>query len=122
MSELKPKAFHMDTMEWLKLVDDHTGKVFYDKRMIAADEEGVMINFSKYPAGYYKPPHRHHCSHGIYVIEGKLKTDDGIFGPGSFIWHPEGCLASHGATDEEDCVFLFVSNKPFDIYYEDEND
>lgn len=117
--EKKPVAFQMENMEWLQIFDEKTGKVFFDKRMISADEEGVMINFSKYPKGYYKPAHTHHCSHGIYVISGKLKTDQGIYGPGSFVWHPEGCVCSHGATDEEDCVFLFISNKPFDISFTD---
>ena len=29
----------------------------------------------------------------------------------------------HGATQEEDCTFLFVTNKPFDIHFAgDEND
>ncbi|MDO4647585.1 MAG: cupin domain-containing protein [Eubacteriales bacterium] len=123
MGEKKTEqAFHMDQMEWLKIHDEITNKDFFDKRMISADDEGVMINFSKYPAGYYKPKHTHHCSHGIYVISGKLRTDQGIYGPGSFVWHPEGYAASHGATDEEDCVFLFVSNKPFDITFVDEEE
>lgn len=120
MDEKKVKAFHIDDMEWLKIYDEHMKSFIYDKRMIDAAEEGIMVNFSRYPAGYYKTPHRHHCSHGIYVIEGKLRTDEGIYGPGSFVWHSEGCLARHGATDEEDCVFLFITNKPFDIIYEED--
>jgi len=112
------KAFHIDEMEWLEVFDEHMNQYIYDKRLVDAQTDGIMINFSKYPAGYYKTPHRHSCGHGIYVIQGKLRTEEGIYGPGSFVWHAEGSLARHGATDEEDCIFLFITNKPFDIIYE----
>jgi anti-sigma factor ChrR (cupin superfamily) len=36
--------------------------------------------------------HRHNCAHGIYVLEGTLKTHAGPFRPGSFVWFPEGML------------------------------
>ena len=117
MSDGKVRAFHVDDKDWIKIFDEHMQQHIFDKRMISAEDEGIMINFSRYPAGYYKTPHRNHCSHGIYVISGKLRTDEGVFGPGSFVWHSEGSLARHGATDDEDCVFLFITNKPFDIIY-----
>lgn len=119
MSEKRAKAWHPDQMEWLEIFDEHVGMNIYDKRMVDALEDGIMINFSKYPAGYYKPAHTHPCGHGIYVIKGKLRTEEGIYGPGSFVWHPEGCVCRHGATEEEDCEFLFITNKPFDIFYEE---
>lgn len=122
MNEGKIKAFELDKMEWQEFFDEHMQHNFFDKRMIGAEEEGIVVNFSRYPKGFYKDPHRHNCSHGIYVISGKLKTDEGIYGPGSFVWHSEGSIARHGATDEEECVFLFVTNKPFDIIYVSEEE
>ena len=122
MNEGKIKAFELDKMEWQEFFDEHMQHRFFDKRMIGAEKEGIVVNFSKYDKGFYKDAHRHNCSHGIYVISGKLRTDEGVYGPGSFVWHSEGSVARHGATDEEDCVFLFVTNKPFDIIYVSEEE
>lgn len=49
--------------------------------------------------------------------DGTLRTHAGTFGPGSFVWFPEGMLMEHGATDDGDMVALFITNKPFDIRY-----
>ncbi len=48
----------------------------------------------------------------------------GTFGPGSFLWFPEGMLMEHGATEGGDVTTLFITNKPFDIRYafEDEQE
>src|SRR4029453_11300460 len=49
---------------------------------------------------------------------------EGTFGPGSFVWFPEGMLMEHGATDDAAVTTLFITNKPFDIRYafEDEQE
>ncbi len=115
MSELKPQVFTTGPEGWVQ-AEEPKGCFFMDKTMIA-DETGMIVNMSRYPKGFWKPKHRHTCSHGIFVIEGKLKTDDGVYGPGSFVWHPAGYECGHGATEDEDCLFLFVANKPFDIEF-----
>ena len=51
------------------------------------------------------------------MLDGTLRTHAGTFGPGSFVWFPEGMLMEHGATDDGDMVALFITNKPFDIRY-----
>jgi hypothetical protein len=39
------------------------------------------------------------------------------------VWFPEGGIMEHGATQDEDCTFLFITNKAFAIHYVgDEND
>jgi hypothetical protein len=53
----------------------------------------------------------------MYVLDGVLKTHAGHFGPGSFVWFPEGMLMEHGATADNDVTMLFITNKPFDIRY-----
>src|SRR4029453_14750218 len=45
----------------------------------------------------------------------RLKTHAGIFGPGNFVWFPEGMLMEHGATEDGAVTTLFITNKPFDI-------
>ena len=53
----------------------------------------------------------------MYVLDEILKTHAGSFGPGSFVWFPEGMEMEHGATQDNDVTFLFITNKPFDIIY-----
>ena len=45
------------------------------------------------------------------------ETHAGSFGPGSFVWFPEGMEMEHGATQDNDVTFLFIANKPLDIHY-----
>lgn len=85
--------------------------------LLLDDETGVRINLARYPAGTVTPLHDHPCGHGMYVLEGTLKTPEGTYGPGSFVWYPEGVITEHGATLEEDLTVLFMSNKHFDIRY-----
>lgn len=80
---------------------------------------GMQMFQMVYKAGFVNPWHTHPCSHGIYVLSGKLQTLDGEHGPGAFVWFPEGLRHWHGATDDADCTFLFVTNKPFDIFYDE---
>jgi hypothetical protein len=53
----------------------------------------------------------------MYVLEGTLVTHKGKFGPGSFVWFPEGEVMEHGASPEGDVVVLFITNKSFRIDY-----
>ncbi len=112
-------VFHPDGMEWEPILDEKIGQYLFDKKLIDDQKAGMVVNFCRYPAGFYKAAHTHTCSHGIYVISGKLKTETGVYGPGHFVWHPEGSLNRHGATEKEDCFFLFVTNGPFTIAYPD---
>ena len=59
----------------------------------------------------------HTQSHGIFVLKGTLKTDEGEFGPGTFVWYPAGTLMHHGATDREECVFLYIQDKNGKLTY-----
>jgi quercetin dioxygenase-like cupin family protein len=117
MDEIKVKSKHIDALPWLEFASPKTGLKFRSKSLLTAKESGIDIQYVNYPKGYTTVWHTHNCSHGIYVLEGILKTHEGLYGPGSFVWFPEGLLMEHGATDEEDVAFLFITNKPFDIDY-----
>jgi anti-sigma factor ChrR (cupin superfamily) len=71
----------------------------------------------RYDAGFINPWHTHGCAHGMFVLSGTLRTHEGDFGPGSFVWFPEGMTMYHGATEDSDCLMLFITNKPFNIRY-----
>ena len=80
-------------------------------------ETGGEIRLVRYPAGVINPKHTHPCGHGMYVLEGTLVTHKGSYGPGHFVWFPEGEVMEHGATAERDVVVVFITNKPFRIDY-----
>ena len=82
-------------------------------------DTGMQVMKVIYRAGFTNTWHTHPCAHGIYVLEGTLKTHRGTFGAGHFVWFPEGGIMEHGATEEGDCTFLFITNKPFGIHYPD---
>lgn len=78
---------------------------------------GTSVMKLKYFAGFTNTWHTHSCAHGMYVLDGVLKTSSGSYGPGEFVWFPEGQVMEHGATQEHDVTVLFVTNKPLDIHY-----
>lgn len=96
-----------------------TGAMRTEQILLNDPDTGMMIKTQGYPAGDFTPEHTHNCAHGFYVIKGTLHTSFGDFPPGSFVWIPEGEVCTHGATEDEDVLTLFITNKPFDINYLD---
>ena len=78
---------------------------------------GMQVLKMVYRAGFTNPWHSHPCAHGVYVLDGTLNTHQGQYPAGSFVWFPEGGIMEHGATQDADCTFLFITNKPFDIHF-----
>src|SRR5947208_11685541 len=73
----------------------------------------MLVRLVRYPAGVINPEHTHPCGHGMYVLEGTLVTHNGAFGPGCFVWFPEGEVMEHGASADGDVVVVFVTNSRF---------
>ena len=57
---------------------------------------------------------------GTLILAATDVTHAGTFGPGTFVWFPEGEVMEHGAGTEGDVAVLFVTNKAFRIDYVDE--
>jgi quercetin dioxygenase-like cupin family protein len=109
-------------MKYEEVLNPVTGKYYLCKTLAAAaDGDKIDIFNLTYPKGYTTVWHTHNMSHGIYVLKGTLKTHEGLYGPGSFIWFPEGLVMQHGATDEEDCEMLFICTKEFNINWAGKN-
>jgi quercetin dioxygenase-like cupin family protein len=98
-----PIEYIKTSLEHIPLVDDAA--------------TGMSVLKMVYRAGFTNPWHSHPCAHGFYVLEGTLSTHRGQFPAGTFAWFPEGGVMEHGATQDEDCTFLFITNKPFEIHY-----
>ena len=112
-------AIDTNKLPWEEGFIEPTGRKIFRKTFFSDPETGMMVRIVKYPAGVINPAHIHHCGHGMYVLEGTLVTNKGTFGPGSFVWFPEGETMEHGAKADADVVALFITNKPFDIHYVD---
>jgi len=112
-------ALDANTLAWEQRINPHLPAPIFRKVLHTDPETGVFFQIVKYPKGVINPDHTHPCAHAIYVLEGTLVTHKGRFGPGSFVWFPEGEVMSHGATAEADVTVLLVSNKAFSIKYAD---
>jgi quercetin dioxygenase-like cupin family protein len=105
-------------MPWEERFVEKLGRNLYRKNLLEDAETGMTVRLVRYPAGFVNPRHTHPCGHGMYVLEGTLATHAGKYGPGSFIWFPEGSVMEHGATAESDVTVLFITNKHFEIDYQ----
>lgn len=111
-----------DSAPWEMLHIAQTGADIPHKPLFHDDETGVTTFLIKYIAGFTNTWHTHPCAHGMFVLDGVLKTHEGEFGPGSFVWFPEGGWMQHGATADQDVTLLFITNKEFDIVYPTEGE
>ena len=91
----------------------------YTKTLLADAQTATGVDILRYPAGVVTPVHTHPHGHGMYILQGKLVTNHGTFGPGMFVWFPEGEAIFHGAAAEQDTVVLFIRHEPFDINFTD---
>jgi quercetin dioxygenase-like cupin family protein len=117
---MQPNEFYaIDTRQqpWEERFNERIGKALYRKNLYTDPETGGEIRLVRYPAGIINPAHTHPCGHGMYVLEGQLVTHKGTFGPGHFVWFPEGEVMEHGASPAGDVVVLFITNKAFRIDY-----
>jgi quercetin dioxygenase-like cupin family protein len=105
------------SLPWEERFNEKIGAALYRKNLFTDPETGIEIRLVRYPAGIINPRHTHPCAHGMYVLEGTLVTHEGRFGPGTFVWFPEGEVMEHGAAADQDVVVLFITNKPFEIHY-----
>src|SRR5881396_285142 len=117
MNASKLIVIDTQTMPWEERFNEKIGYALFRKELYTDPETGALIRLVRYPAGVINPRHTHPCGHGMYVLEGTLETHKGTFGPGSFVWFPEGEVMEHGATADGDVTAVFVTNKPFRIDY-----
>ncbi len=106
-----------NAIAWEERFNEHVGAAIFRKELFSDPDTGMLVRLVRYPAGVINPRHTHPCGHGMYVLEGTLVTHQGRFGPGSFVWFPEGQVMEHGAAADGDVTVVFITNKPFRIDY-----
>ena len=110
-------AIDTTTMPWEERYQEALHKSNFRKLLLQDQDTGMEIRLLRYPAGFTATWHTHACAHGMYVLEGILVTHAGSYGPGWFVWFPEGMRMEHGASAHTDVVVLFITNKKFDIRF-----
>ncbi|MBI4908126.1 MAG: cupin domain-containing protein [Acidobacteria bacterium] len=110
-------AIDAGALPWEERYSEALGKTLYRKNLITDEDTGMEVRLVRYPAGVINKLHTHPCAHGMYVLEGNLVTHRGTYGPGHFVWFPEGEVMEHGATADGDVTVVFITNKPFQIHY-----
>ena len=113
-------AINTNALPWEERFNDKLGRAVFRKLLLQDPETGMEMRLLRYPAGLVLPWHTHPCGHGIYVLDGTLVTHQGSYGPGNFVWFPEGTAMTHGATAENDVTVLFITNKPLEMHYLDQ--
>jgi quercetin dioxygenase-like cupin family protein len=111
-------AIDTHALPWQERFNEKLNRTLYRKDLIVDPDTGMEVRLVRYPAGVVNIRHTHPCAHGMYVLEGNLVTHEGSFGPGSFVWFPEGNVMEHGASSAGDAIVVFITNKRFDIRYE----
>ncbi len=117
MTENPFVAVEAEALPWQEHFNDKIGRALFRKELFSDPETGMQVRLVRYPAGVINPRHTHPCGHGMYVLQGRLVTHRGAYGPGCFVWFPEGEIMEHGASPEGDVVVVFITNKPFRIDY-----
>jgi quercetin dioxygenase-like cupin family protein len=103
--------------DWQGFPVEYIGATLEHVPLVEDPETGMTVLKMVYRAGFTNPWHSHSCAHGVYVLDGVLNTHQGDYLAGSFVWFPEGGVMQHGATQDQDVTFLFITNKPFDIHF-----
>ena len=119
-SSARLTAIDATALPWEERFNERIGRSLFRKNLFIDPETGMEIRLVRYPAGIVNPLHTHPCAHGMYVLEGTLVTHRGNYGPGTFVWFPEGEAMEHGASADGDVVVVFITNKPFRIDYLDQ--
>ncbi len=115
----EPIVIDTNRMDWEERPREALHASSYRKLIFDDPETEMNVHIRRYPAGFMVTKHVHGCSHGLFVLSGHLLLDGKVYGPGTFVWHPEGVIAEHGATATEEVVCLFLTNKKFSINYLD---
>jgi hypothetical protein len=75
------RSWDTHTMPWeIRHIDELDGDLAA-KPLIEDPDTGMSVMKMKYFAGFTNEWHTHNCAHGMYVLDGILKTHAGSFGP-----------------------------------------
>lgn len=80
------------------------------KILMRDDERGIMTALFRWQPGAVLPDHVHQDIEQTYVLEGSLEDDEGVAGPGDYVWRPAG--SRHDARSPNGAVTLSMFLQP----------
>jgi quercetin dioxygenase-like cupin family protein len=78
----------------------------------SSGEEHYLV---RYPGGVRGRLHRHSAAHTVIVLEGRLRANGAVVGPGAYAHFPGGEAMHHEAADDSGCLFVLLFHGPFDV-------
>ena len=78
------------------------------------DTTGAEHYLVRYPAGMEPAWHTHTVAHTFVILEGSMRANGQLLGPGSYAHFPAGTPMRHGPADG-DCLFVVIFHGPFDV-------
>lgn len=69
----------------------------------------------RYPAGLRTRLHRHTAAHTIVVLDGRLRVNGDVIGPGAYCHFPAGEAMRHAPADDAGCLLVTIFHGPFDV-------
>ena len=89
----------------------------WSKVLWVGAESGRWAVLLKWKQGYVAAPHKHLSAAFAFILSGKLAVRDTVYGPGDFVYEPNGMV--HGATTAlEDTEYLFICDGPV-LFFDD---
>jgi quercetin dioxygenase-like cupin family protein len=83
-------------------------------------KSGAEHYLIRYPAGLRAQLHRHSAAHTIVVLEGRLRVNETVIGPGAYAHFPAGSPMFHAPAGNEGCLLVFIFDGPQDVESLDE--
>lgn len=80
------------------------------KILMRDDERGLMTALFRFAPGTFLPDHVHEDIEQTYVLEGSLEDEEGVAGPGDFVWRPPG--SRHDAHSPNGAITLSIFLRP----------
>ena len=81
-------------MEWSERKTDG-GQVYYEKVLVALPQ--ISVSLLNLPCGFETGEMQWSSDHAFFVLKGIMKTQDGFYGPRSFVRDPKGMKHIWGA-------------------------
>ncbi len=108
--ELRSTYLHVNEMPWKE-----TSFPGIEMKILYSDDDGRSAILFKMSPGAVVPFHKHQDIEMTYMLEGTLEDDEGVVGPGDFVWRPGG--NRHIAKSPGGSTFLSIFNKP-NLFYD----
>jgi anti-sigma factor ChrR (cupin superfamily) len=80
------------------------------KVLVEDKDTGLITALFRFAPGTQLPYHEHVAIEQTWVLEGTLEDDEGIAGPGDFVWRPAG--NRHEAHSPNGCLVLSMFLRP----------